>query len=169
MAFARMRLLVATLWAGSLWTVALLAQMLFAGFERATAGAVASAMFRVESWLSLGCAALLAVLWARECGADACRGRALRLVLAMAACALVLQFGIAPLMAALREAAGAGALTTSMRTRFGVLHGVAALFYLSECVLAGVLVLDVHATLRAALPAIGPACAAGKAGDAGPV
>ncbi|MES2153499.1 MAG: DUF4149 domain-containing protein [Pseudomonadota bacterium] len=137
MLLARARLLVATLWAGSLWTVALVAQMLFASFDRAMAGSVAAPMFRLESYLSLGCAAVLLVLLALDAGM-ARRRTVLRLVLAMLACAVAMQFVVQPMMAALRES---GPMDAALRARFGMLHGVAGVIYLAESVLAAFLLI----------------------------
>ncbi|HEX7634207.1 MAG TPA: DUF4149 domain-containing protein, partial [Noviherbaspirillum sp.] len=52
---ARARLLIATLWVGSLWTVGyLVAPTLFATLsDRALAGMIAGSIFRLEAWLSV--------------------------------------------------------------------------------------------------------------------
>ena len=137
------RVLIITLWAGSIWTVGYLAApTLFATLtDRVLAGTIAGSMFRIEAWLSLACAALLYVLFAMEQptpGRRVCQ----RLVLAMVLCVLIGYFGIQPLMAGLREAAGpAGVMEGAARTQFGLLHGAASLIYLLQSVLAAMLVL----------------------------
>lgn len=67
-----MRLLVATLWVGSLWTVGyLVAPTLFATLsDRALAGTIAGSVFRVEAWLSLACATTLLLLLLRNVAAS---------------------------------------------------------------------------------------------------
>ena len=137
------RVLIITLWAGSIWTVGYLAApTLFATLtDRVLAGTIAGSMFRIEAWLSLACAALLYVLFAMEQptpGRRVCQ----RLGLAMVLCVLIGYFGIQPLMAGLREAAGpAGVMEGAARTQFGLLHGAASLIYLLQSVLAAMLVL----------------------------
>ena len=137
------RILIITLWAGSIWTVGYLAApTLFSTLtDRVLAGTIAGSLFRIEAWLSLACAALLYLLFAME---HATPGRRVcqRLVLAMALCVLIGYFGLQPWMAGLREAAGpAGVMEGAARTQFGLLHGAASLIYLLQSLLAVLLVL----------------------------
>ncbi len=140
MLLVRARRCLLTLWAGSLWTVGyLVAPTLFATLaDRVQAGTVAASMFRSEAWLSIGCA--LMMLGLLQWGAhelDAGRRRtSLLIVLAMLLCTLLVHFGLRPMMAALREAAGSGPLPT----RFGMLHGVSSALYLIQSLLAGALI-----------------------------
>ena len=64
MLLARFRLLVATLWAGSLWAIGYLAApTLFATLaDRALAGTIAASLFNNLAWLSIGCALVMLVL-----------------------------------------------------------------------------------------------------------
>ena len=144
MLLTRVRLLVATLWAGSLWTVGyLVAPTLFATLaDRVLAGTVAASMFRSEAWLSIACALAMLVLLVPAKELDAKRRRLLVvLALAILVGTLVVHFGLQPLMAGLREAAGpGGVMESAVRTRFGVLHGISSVIYLIQAVLAGVLV-----------------------------
>ncbi|MFL6674603.1 MAG: DUF4149 domain-containing protein [Massilia sp.] len=137
------RRLVATLWAGSLWAVGyLVAPTLFASVDSTLAGEMVGHLLRTEAWVSFACgAALMGMLGA----APGLEGRARRvlayLVLAMLACALVLYFGIQPMMAQLREAAGPGGVRGSPQwSQFAMLHGVSQLIYVIESVLGAVLV-----------------------------
>jgi hypothetical protein len=60
-------LLVATLWAGSLWAVGYLAApTLFATLsDRVLAGTIAASLFKNQAWLSIACAlVMLVLLWA---------------------------------------------------------------------------------------------------------
>ncbi len=144
MPLSRTRLLVATLWAGSLWSVGyLVAPTLFATLaDRVLAGTVAASIFRSAAWLSIVCAALmLALLWrAKELDAKK-RRTLLGLVGAMLVCTLVVNLGLQPQMAALREAAGpGGVLESAAKTQFGILHGVSSVIYLIQSVLAGFLI-----------------------------
>jgi hypothetical protein len=137
------RRLVASLWAGSLWAIGYLAApTLFASVDGALAGQMVGHLLRSEAWLSFACgAALLAML--RLAGGLDLRTRRVMvwLVLAMLCCASVLYFGIQPVMAQLREAAGpAGVRASPQWTQFAVLHGVSQLVYVIESVLGAVLV-----------------------------
>jgi hypothetical protein len=138
---ARVRLLIATLWAGSLWTIGYIAApTLFAVLpERTQAGTVAAALFRIEAWLSVVCALALFGLLYSAVNAMAPRERRtlLWIIAAMLLCTLVGYFGLQPFMAELRAAAGAeGVMEGALRSRFGQLHGIASVFYLVQSLLA---------------------------------
>lgn len=140
----RLRILVATAWAGSLWTTAAYAAMLFATansqFDRASAGMLAGLMFSAEAYITMGCAGLLAVLlFLSKDRTDAQKRNLLAFILAGVVCTLTVQFGLRPMMEALR-AANPGPLSADMRTQFGLLHAGASLFYFIECILAAVVV-----------------------------
>ena len=137
------RLLLATFWAGSLWTVGYVAAPTFFATlpDRVLAGMVAGNLFRVEAWVSLVCGLLLLALLgiARDLQY---RRTLLWLVAGMLACTLVGYFGIQPYMAALKAAAGPdGVMEGANRARFGLLHGVASVVYLVQSLLAVGLVL----------------------------
>lgn len=139
----RVRLLVATLWAGSLWAIGyLVAPALFATLaDRALAGTIAGTMFRIEAWLSVICAAILMALhWIGNRGESG--RRLLWIASGMLACTLIGYFGLQPLMAAVREAADpGGAMADGLKTHFGVLHGISSAFYLLQSLLGVALVL----------------------------
>ena len=141
---SRVRFLVATLWAGSLWTVGfVVAPSLFATLsDRMLAGTIAGSLFRVEAWLSIACALILLALLQWGAGALEPKRRRLlgALVLAMLVCTLVSYFGITPLMAELRAQAPSGVMDEAMRSRFGMLHGVSTLIFGVQSLLAGVLI-----------------------------
>ena len=143
---ARVRFLVATLWAGSLWTIGfIVAPTLFATLsDRVLAGNIAGSMFRAEAWLSIVCALVLLALLQWSPGALELKRRRLlgALVLSMLVCALLSHFGISPLMAELKaQAQGAsGIMDEAMRSRFGMLHGVSTVIFAVQSLLAGVLI-----------------------------
>lgn len=146
---ARVRLLIATLWAGSLWTVGyLVAPTLFVTLtDRVLAGTVAGSLFRIEAWLSVFCAVALIALarFGGKEGNEPARARRSWLVLGMLGCTLVGYFGLHPIMAALREAAGPGGVMESgVRMRFGILHAASSVFYLAQSLLAVGLVLKIR-------------------------
>jgi hypothetical protein len=135
----RTRLLVATVWAGSLWTVGfLVVPTLFRTLsDQVLVGTIAASLFNVQAWLGMACAlALLALVWA---GGYAPRARRtlLLIVLAMLACTVVVHFGLQPMMEQLRAAAGpGGVMASALKARFGMLHGVSMSIYLVQSGLA---------------------------------
>ena len=143
---SRLRILVATLWAGSLWTIGfVVAPTLFATLsDRVLAGNIAGSMFRAEAWLSIACALVLLALLQWGAGALELKRRRLlgALVLSMLVCALLSHFGISPLMAELKAQAqgSSGIMDEAMRSRFGMLHGVSTLIFAVQSLLAGVLI-----------------------------
>ena len=141
---SRLRILVATLWAGSLWTIGfVVAPTLFGTLsDRVLAGNIAGSMFRAEAWLSIDCAVILLALLQWAPGALEPKRRRLlgALVLSMLVCALVSHFGITPLMAELKAQARSGIMDEAMRSRFGMLHGVSTLVFAVQSLLAGILI-----------------------------
>jgi hypothetical protein len=142
----RVRFLVATLWAGSLWTIGfIVAPTLFGTLsDRVLAGNIAGSMFRAEAWLSIACALVLLALLQWSPGALELKRRRLlgALVLSMLVCTLLSHFGITPLMAELKAQAqgSSGIMDEAMRSRFGMLHGVSTVIFAVQSLLAGVLI-----------------------------
>jgi hypothetical protein len=143
----RIRLLVAALWAGSLWTIGyVVAPTLFLSLhDNVQAGTIVGFLLRSEAWLAIACAIILYLL-VRFSTIEPAHKRTLSLVIvAMLACALVIYAGLQPAMAKLKEAAGAAGLAgTPQGRQFGILHGVSQLVYLAESVLAGVLLVKMR-------------------------
>ncbi len=147
MVASRARLLLAALWAGSLWTIGyVVAPTLFLSLhDNVLSGTIVGYLLRTEAWLSVACAvALYAML--RFSDLERARKRTLSVVIvAMLACALIIYVGLQPAMANLKEAAGAAGLKGMPQGRtFGMLHGVSQLVYLVESVLAGVLLVKMR-------------------------
>jgi predicted branched-subunit amino acid permease len=138
----RARLLVAALWAGSLWTIGyVVAPTLFLTLhDNVLAGTIVGYLLRTEGWLCIGCALVLRFL-VMFSPMEKERKRTLYvLIVAMMLCAIVIYVGLQPAMANLKEAAGAAGLKGTPEGRtFGILHGASQLVYLVESVLAGVL------------------------------
>ena len=140
---ANARLLLAALWAGSVWAVSYLAApSAFAVLDSTQAGNVVGIMLTRSAWLAIALAVLLALLVARAGDLDARRRRWLYGVIAgMLACSLVVYLGLQPMMAAIREAAGpAGVRASPQWGTFAALHGVSQVLYLVESILGAVLV-----------------------------
>ncbi|WP_211473601.1 DUF4149 domain-containing protein [Collimonas humicola] len=146
----RCRLLVATLWVGSLWTIGgLVAPVLFATLaDRALAGTIAGNLFRIEAWLTVACGVLLILLFSYRTHDDSAplRKTLLRFTLLMLACTVVGYFCLQPFMASLREAAAlaGGVMSDSARTQFGILHGVSSGIYLIQGLLGVGLILKLR-------------------------
>ena len=135
MYISKARLLVVTLWAGSLWTVGyLVAPTLFATLhDRVLAGVIAGSMLRVEALLSIACAVVtLGLLAASKDVTEQRRKILYAVVAAMLVCTLASYFGLGPLMA---EAKLAGD-----RSKFGMLHGISMVVYLVQSLMAVFLV-----------------------------
>lgn len=139
-----LRVLLVTVWAGSLWTIGyLVAPTLFATLaDRALAGSIAGSLFRIEAWVSVVCGLALLVLLLRDRWFEH-RRSCLVLVVLMLVCVSVGYFGLQPFMAELRAlaAANGGVMDEATRSRFGMLHGVASGIYLIQSLLALGLVL----------------------------
>jgi hypothetical protein len=144
---ARARLLVACLWAGSLWTIGyVVAPTLFLSLhDNVQAGTIVGFLLRTEAWVCIACAIVLRLLVGFS-PIEARRKRTLYyLIIAMMACALVMYVGLQPMMAQLKESAGAAGLKgTPAGRQFGILHGLSQLVYLVESVLGGVLLVKIR-------------------------
>ena len=143
MTLANARLLLAALWAGSVWAVSYLAApSAFAVLDSTQAGNVVGVMLTRSAWLASALAVLLALLTARAADVDAQRKRWLYgLIVGMLACSLVVYLGLQPMMAAIRAAAGAAGVRASPQWgTFAALHGVSQVLYLVESILGAVLV-----------------------------
>jgi hypothetical protein len=140
---ANARLLLAALWAGSVWAVSYLAApSAFAVLDSTLAGNVVGVMLTRSAWLAIALAVVLALLTARAADVDARRKRWLYgLIAGMLACSLVVYLGLQPMMAAIREAAGpAGVRASPQWGTFAALHGVSQVLYLAESILGAILV-----------------------------
>lgn len=119
--------LLVTVWAGSLWTICLIAApAAFATLpERRLAGLVVARLFNVETWLGVVVAGLLiAVLMARKHLSKS----ALWIILLTAATPLISQLVVVPLMDQAR--------TANDMAQFGRLHGVSAALFVTACLSA---------------------------------
>lgn len=140
---ANARLLLAALWAGSVWAVSYLAApSAFAVLDSTQAGNVVGMMLTRSAWLAIALAVLLALVVARSADLDARRRRWLYgLAGGMLACSLVVYLGLQPTMAAIRAAAGpAGVRASKQWGTFAALHGVSQVLYLAESILGALLV-----------------------------
>jgi hypothetical protein len=147
MLVARIQLLIATLWVGSLWTIGyIVAPTLFATlFDKVLAGTIAGNLFQIEAWLSVGSALVLTGFLLPIQREDSAKITLLRLIAMMLICSIIGYFVLHPFMASLRAAAGsAGVMSSDVKIQFGILHGVSSLFYLVESLLGVALILKLR-------------------------
>jgi len=130
---SRFAAVVLTLWAGSLWTVCgIAAPAAFAVLDRTAAGRLAGPLFQIETWLGAACALILfAVAFVHK--PLAARLSPSWLVAATAAAPLLSELVFSPMMAAARAA--------NDMSRFGMLHGLAAVLFVAAALGALLLVL----------------------------
>jgi hypothetical protein len=145
----RVRLLVATLWVGSLWSVSwLVAPTLFATLsDKALAGTIAGSLFQVQAWVSVFCGILLIALISLCATDNDSKQRQSRLMLtgAMLACTVIGYFGLQPFMAELRASVGPGAIMApNVRVQFAVLHAISGGLYFIQSLLGVVLILKIR-------------------------
>lgn len=137
----RLLFLLATVWAGSLWTIGyLVAPTLFAVLDdRQVAGMIAGRLFRSEAILGVVCGVLLLALANLLVRRGEMTYRTVRwLVLGMLLCTVIGHFGVQPFMEALRNKAavlGVAVSESPYKTQFGVLHGVSSGIYLLQSLL----------------------------------
>jgi hypothetical protein len=138
------RLLVAVLWAGSLWALGFIAApTVFGMLGSVQAGDIVAALLARQAWIAIASGVVMLALARYAPDLDPKRRRGLDIVIvAMLACALAIYLGLQPAMAHLRELAGpAGVRASPYWTEFAVMHGVSQLLHLVESVLGAVLVL----------------------------
>lgn len=129
---ARLPVLIAALWMGSLWTVCgVVAPGLFSVLDdRRLAGELAGEFFRIETWIGVGLGALLLLLLART-------GRGSRAIYSWSAVTaltpLASELVLRPFMSAARAAGN--------MTQFGLLHAGSAALFVVACAGALLLVL----------------------------
>jgi hypothetical protein len=136
--------LAVTVWAGSLWATGFLtAPILFRMIpDRVLAGSIAGRLFLYVSLIGLGCGLYLLIFRLARFGTHALRQGVFWVVMLMLALTVLGQFGVQPILAALKEQAAAQAVMESvLRDRFATWHGVASVLYVIESVLALALVL----------------------------
>lgn len=127
-----------SLWVGGLITIGYLAvPILFSAQpDKQLAGRLAGEMFHALGYMGIVCGLIILThtLWRTEKSKQ--RGRMLYLVAAMLLLNALIQFGIAPQMAELKQLALPGDVMHSIHAeKFKVLHGVSSILYLAESLL----------------------------------
>lgn len=134
----------ATLWVGGLWVVGfVVAPVLFSTLpDRAMAGLLAGKLFGLIAWIGIGCALYLLLFRFVRHGAAAFRQGLLWLLLIMLVLVCAGEFGVQPVMAALKEQALPKQVMESVfRDRFAAWHGVSSGLYVIQSLLGIALVI----------------------------
>lgn len=133
----------ATLWVGGMWAIGfIVAPVLFATLpDRALAGLLAGKLFSLIAWTGMACAFYLLVYRLVRDGTGALRQGLFWIVLLMLVLTLAGEFGVQPVLAALKEQAlPKQVMETVLRDRFATWHGVASGLYVIQSVLGAALV-----------------------------
>ena len=133
----------ATAWIGSLWAIGYLAvpTLFYAQPDKQLAGMLAGQMFVKSGYLGLACASYLLWFDFYRYGTSAFRQTTFRIVLAMTAITLLIQFGIQPEMNALKtQALPLDVMSSDLAGRFKMLHGISSIAYLIESLLGLLLI-----------------------------
>jgi len=133
-----------TAWVGSLWAIGYLAVpvLFYAQPDRQLAGILAGQMFIKAGYLGLACGLYLLWYHIRLNKQTAFRRQIIWTIAAMLSMALLIQFGIQPLMADLKtQALPLDVTQTDLYGRFKMLHGISSIAYLIESLLGAYLVI----------------------------
>ena len=133
-----------TAWVGSLWAIGYLAvPVLFhAQPDRQLAGMLAGQMFVVLGYLGLVCGLYLLGFYLSQSGRAVIRQPLFRVVSSMLLISLLIQFGIQPVMSALKaQALPLDIMHSDLYGRFKMLHGISSIAYLIESLLGAFLVI----------------------------
>ena len=141
--FARLNLIVITLWVGALWMTGLTAYVLFDTLQdKQLAGSLAGKLFNIVSYVGLASAFYLLIQRLLDYGTGALKQGYFWAVFGMLLLILAGHFGIAPILAQLKADALANNITQSVFADiFKTWHGVASVAYLLQCLLGFVVVL----------------------------
>ena len=141
---AALQSIAATLWVGGLWVTGyVVAPVLFATLnDRALAGLVAGRLFSLLAWVGMSCAAYLFIYRLARYRAGALRQGLFWIVIVMLALTLAGEFGVQPVMAALKQQAWPSpVMESALRDRFALWHGVSSVIYLIESLLGAALII----------------------------
>ena len=135
--------IVATLWVGAMWGIGyIVAPVLFSRLgDRALAGLIAGKLFSLIAWIGIGCAIYLLLFRMVRSGVGVFRQGAFWIVLLMLGLVCAGEFGVQPIMAALKEEALPKQVMESvLRDRFAAWHGVSSVLYIIQSLLGAALV-----------------------------
>ncbi len=139
----KLALVVVTLWVGALWTIAVVAYVLFDTLaDKQLAAMLAVKLFSIVAYVGIASAFYLLVHRLLQSGTAALKQGFFWAVLLMLLLTLAEHFGIQPILAELKnQAMLADVVQSVFADRFKTWHGVARIAYLLKCLLGLVLVL----------------------------
>lgn len=135
--------IMATLWVGGMWAIGyVVAPVLFSRLgDRALAGLVAGKLFSLIAWIGIASAAYLLVFRTVRYGSAVFKQGVFWIVLLMLALVCAGEFGIQPIMAALKaEALPKQVMESVLRDRFAAWHGVSSVLYIIQSLLGATLI-----------------------------
>lgn len=135
--------ILATLWVGGMWAIGyIVAPVLFSRLgDRALAGLIAGKLFSLIAWIGIASAVYLLVYRLVRNGSAVFRQGVFWIVLLMLALVCAGEFGIQPIMAALKEEALPKQVMESvLRDRFAAWHGVSSVLYIIQSLLGAAMV-----------------------------
>jgi hypothetical protein len=135
--------ILATLWVGGMWAIGyVVAPVLFSRLgDRALAGLVAGKLFSLIAWIGIASAVYLLVFRLVRYGSAVFRQGVFWIVLLMLALVCAGEFGVQPIMAALKEEALPKQVMESvLRDRFAAWHGVSSVLYIIQSLLGAAMV-----------------------------
>jgi hypothetical protein len=133
----------ATLWVGAMWGIGyIVAPVLFSRLgDRALAGLIAGKLFSLIAWVGIACAIYLLLFRMVRYGGGVFKQGVFWIVLLMLALVCAGEFGVQPIMAALKEEALPKQVMESvLRDRFAAWHGVSSVLYIIQSLLGAALV-----------------------------
>lgn len=133
----------ATLWVGAMWGIGyIVAPLLFSRLgDRALAGLIAGKLFSLIAWVGIACAIYLLLFRMVRFGGGVFKQGVFWIVLLMLALVCAGEFGVQPIMAALKEEALPKQVMESvLRDRFAAWHGVSSVLYIIQSLLGAALV-----------------------------
>ena len=135
--------ILATLWVGGMWAIGyIVAPVLFSRLgDRALAGLIAGKLFSLIAWIGIASAVYLLVYRLVRNGSAVFRQGIFWIVLLMLGLVCAGEFGIQPIMAALKEEALPKQVMESvLRDRFAAWHGVSSVLYIIQSLLGATMV-----------------------------
>jgi MFS family permease len=135
--------IMATLWVGGMWAIGyVVAPVLFSRLgDRALAGLVAGKLFSLIAWIGIASAVYLLVFRTVRYGSAVFKQGVFWIVLLMLALVCAGEFGIQPIMAALKaEALPKQVMESVLRDRFAAWHGVSSVLYIIQSLLGAALI-----------------------------
>lgn len=136
--------LLMTAWVGSLWAIGYLAApvLFYTLDDKQLAGLLAGRMFTWVAYLGMFCAFYLLIHRLARDGMPALKQVFFWVAVSMLLLTMAGQFGIQPILAQLKEQAGAlDVMQSVFADRFRAWHGIASIGYLIESLLGVVLIL----------------------------